>query len=332
MSIGASRLKRANNKIDQSDRILWGAWMSGLPYGAGYGTAPWSANTWNQFEANAGKTVSLMHYGLGGWWTEPFPAWVADLCTARGAYPFIDMMADDTVTLASILAGDHDASLVTWARAVRDWGKPMFFRWSAEMNGSWHSYSNEEIATPGIYAQSWRHIKDITDAEGATNLTWMWCPNIEYGGQISMAQVYPGDAYVDWTALDGYNWGTGSAGFTWMSWYDTFKESYDLLLTLAPGKPIMIAETGSNEDGGSKADWITDAFLTQIPNNFPEIRGVAWFNWPVYESNVTRQWPIESSPEAQAAFAAAIQLPYYQAGSMALPYLNDTNRRKITPL
>src|SRR5205085_10076204 len=127
-----------------------------------------------------------------------------------------------------------------------------------------------------------------------------WVPNVDpYHKFTPYDQLYPGDAYVDWTGLDGFNW----AGSDWMSFSQLYAISYGDLLELAPTKPILISQIGSGESGGSKAAWITD-LLTQLPANFPQIKALVWFNWRIYEKNVWQEWPIESSEAAQAAFAA----------------------------
>jgi endoglucanase len=74
----------------------------------------------------------------------------------------------------------------------------------------------------------------------------------------------------------------------------------------------MIAEMASAEQGGSKADWITDAYSAQIPNNFGRIKAVIWFN----EDKET-DWRIESSPPAQNAFATAFQDNFYARNQYA---------------
>ena len=102
----------------------------------------------------------------------------------------------------------------------------------------------------------WRHVHDVFTAQGATNVTWVWCPNIQGPKSTSLAEMYPGDSYVDWTCVDGYNWGTDQgnewqtfnqifAGSSYNGWYNT----YQLLQQLAPSKPIMIGETASSENG-----------------------------------------------------------------------------------
>lgn len=331
MSSIARRMQRVRAP---HQRILWGAWIQGSTYGPGYVNPPWDTNTWDTFESHAGKKVSLLHFGFTPWWQDPFYTGTAESVSSRGAYPFIDMMFDDPNhrTLRDIAAGVYDSSWITWCQGAKAWGKPFMFRWCGEMNGYWRDYGQEEISYPGSFVAAWRHIKTLADTVGATNITWVWCPNVEYGGPIPLAQVFPGEAYIDWSSLDGYNWGTsGNAAGTgeWTTFYDVFKPSYDIVLSLAPSKPIIISETACNEGGGSKAAWITDAFLTQLPQNFPRIRAVAWFNWPIGENGVTQQWPIESSPPAQSAFASAIASPYFIAGNTSLPYLNSTSLQKV---
>lgn len=102
----------------------------------------------------------------------------------------------------------------------------------------------------------------------------------------------------------------------WQSFSAVFASSYSKLLQLAPTKPILVAETSSEESGGSKADWITDLLSVQLPQNFPRIKALVWFNWRFYDAGLKYWWPweIESSPSAQAAFAAGIASSYYAPG------------------
>jgi endoglucanase len=81
----------------------------------------------------------------------------------------------------------------------------------------------------------------------------------------------------------------------------------------------MVAETACAEQGGSKADWIADAYSTQIPNNFEKIKAVIWFN-----ENKETDWRIESSPAAQNAFATAIQSNFYAT--------NEYGSLRISPI
>src|SRR5215211_474809 len=312
-----------------SRSIFWGAYIEGAQtyshlYGGSWGGGPWDSRTWNKFESNAGKKVSIQHYGQPPPWEQGFVAHTANLVTGRGAVPLMSM-GSWNASLADVATGVYDDSLTTWAQAVKAWGKPFFFRWNWEMNGPWFAWGAQAARDPATFVAAWRHFHDLTNRVGASNITWVWCPNLEYGASTPYEQLYPGHSYVDWTCLDGYNQESTSVGFARL-----YTRSYKHLLKIAPTKPIMIGEIASREYGAAdKAAWITDTLSTQLPKKFPRIKAVVWFNWRIYEIGSWWDWPIESSSAARAAFANAISSPYYATGGKIprLPRLS-----KVKPL
>jgi hypothetical protein len=322
-------IKVSNDAVTrQSSAIYWGAYIEGSQtyghvYGGNWGNAPWDAATWSRFESNAGKPVSIEHYGQPPPWEHAFDALPARLVHNRGAIPAIDMSTKD-VPLREIASGTYDESIAEWAKAAKKWGRPFFLILDVEMNGGWEPYApgvNGNTALDFVHA--WRHMHDIFTAVGATNATWVWAPNVDRGNQfVPYDQLYPGDAYVDWTGLDGYD-SDGASSFS-----SVFASSYEKLLALAPTKPIMITQSGAAESG-AKAAWIDDALQKQLPHFFPGVKAFLWFNWRIYERGRWLDWEIESSPAAQAAFAAAISSAYYQPGGRvaSLPVLS-----KVQPL
>jgi beta-mannanase len=108
-------------------------------------------------------------------------------------------MTSGGVALRSIADGLYDSSLKTWAQQVAAWGHPLFLRWDWEMNGNWQPYSpGVNGNTASDFVNAWRHFHDLTAQAGASNVTWVWCPNVDPGNIYTpYAQVYPGDAYVD---------------------------------------------------------------------------------------------------------------------------------------
>ncbi len=184
------------------------------------------------------------------------------------------------------------------------------------MNGAWFPWSEGVNGNqPGEFVAAWRHVHDIFTAVGATNATWVWCPNVDPTGKLQdLAPLYPGDDYVDWTGLDGYNWGTNPASpDRWRSFDQLFDSTYDQIVeTIAPSKPLVIGEIGSTEYGGSKADWIGEA-LSRLPTNYPKLRGLLWFE----KFDDGMDWPIETSSSATSAFASGIQNPSYLGNSFA---------------
>jgi len=293
-----------------------------------------AGGAFDSFEATAQKKMAIIHWGqswqMNGSYQEFYAPWF-DKVRAHGSIPLIDWasrrleggVSQPDFQLSAIYNGVHDSYIRQWALDAKAWGQPFFLRFDWEMNGDWQFPWSEQLNgnQPGDYIKAWRHVHDIFSQAGATNVTWVWCPNISSGTTRPMSSLYPGDAYVDWTCLDGYNKET-----QWLDPYSVFTgsqtdwlyDSYQEILHVAPTKPIMIGETASNEagDGGSKkAAWITDFLTNHVPKDFPKIKAIVWFNWD--DDNPAYTFPIESSQPSQSAFAAAIASSYYAANDFA---------------
>ena len=165
------------------------------------------------------------------------------------------------------------------------------------MNGRWFPWgttpSNQNTAADFVAA--WRHVHDLFTAAGATNVLWVWCPNLDDPGHTTgLDELYPGDSYVDWTCLDGYNFGS-----PWTSFAKLYATSYDQILAIAPNKPMILGEVASTERGGSKARWISRMFAA-LSTRFPQIHGLLWYD--VRDRAHHRDWPIETSKTSSAAF------------------------------
>ena len=80
---------------------------------------------------------------------------------------------------------------------------------------------------------------------------------------------------------------------------DLFGPGLAELRRLAPGKQVLIAETSSAEQGGSKADWNTG--LISYLAAQPDVTAVVWFNF-----NKETDWRINSSASSATALAAAL--------------------------
>lgn len=175
----------------------------------------------------------------------------------------------------------------------------MLIRWAPEMNGDWRPWSPVTNGNrAGEYVQAWNHVRAVFDQVGANNAEWVWNPIIASGGAVPLADVFPGEAAVDYTALDGYNWGD-SRSWGWQTYEDIFAPSVVELATLAPNTPWFIAETGS-APGDLKDEWITDT-LTRAHKDGAV--GVVWF-----EFNKETDWRLSADADSIAAtqpFAAS---------------------------
>jgi len=308
-----------------SPTMYWGAWVKNST-----GEPPFKMTAQSVFETNVGQTASLIH------WSSPFASQA--FCNNSGVY-YCEFQTNEFETIRShgsipffswapggvsgsdkqIAEGSEDSYIEKWALAAKNWGHPFFLRFAWEMNASWfrwgQGHHKEEEISKGVktgktiefdntaedYAQMWRHIYGIFAAVGVTNVTWVWCPNIDISGTeyASMGPLYPGNEYVDWTCLDGYNWDS-----PWTSFNSLFTGSYsNITSTIAPSKPMVIGETASTESGGSKSEWITSMF-TSLASSYPKVHGLLWFD-KINEG--PGDWPIESSTTATTAFANGIQ-------------------------
>jgi hypothetical protein len=300
--------------------LYWGAWV-GTQY---TGTeAPWDMNALADFEQLAGKQVSMVHFAapFADCSRKPcsfygFPTTPMENIRKRGAIPFFSWSSQSTPSslnepefqLSDVIAGTYDSYIRSFATAAKNWGHPFFLRFDWEMNGNWFPWSEGVNGNKaGEYVAAWRHVHDIFTQVGATNATWVWCPNVDSANEFhDLASLYPGDEYVDWTSLDGYNWG----GSRWTSFKDLYGPTYHRITdTIAPSKPMIIGEVGSSENGGSKAAWIAD-MLKRLPTEFPKIHGLLWF-----DKYMEGDWPIDTSSSATSAFASGISSSSYLTGN-----------------
>jgi hypothetical protein len=298
-----------------SGPLYWGAWIKGSA-----GEAPWSMTAATNFEQLLGKKLSLIN------WSSPFNLGACNgYCSFQtpqfqavrdhGSIPFFSWNpgpGGGAYSDAQIAAGSQDAYIKAWAQAAKKWGHPFFLRFAWEMNGSWFPWGvGNNGTTAADYVAMWRHVHDVFASVGATNATWVWCPNIDpYGKRAPLASVYPGSAYVDWTCLDGYN-----GANPWTSFKGLFKSTYDQIVnTVAPGKPMVVGETASTESGGSKADWI-GWMMKILPIEFPQIRGLLWFDKQEPGPGGRSDWPLESSAAASSAFASGLQSGSFSGNS-----------------
>jgi len=244
------------------------------------------------FESMVGRRLDIdMHFYQ---WDAAFPTaleqWDATNCR-------VPMISWAGTRLDDVNSGGQDKLICARARAVAQFGQPVFIRWGYEMNGDWFDWTAARSSdTAAAFVAAWRRIHRIFEAAGARNATWVWAPNetaLPTESWRDPRRYYPGDDVVDWVGIDGYNWGSSSSSSAWRSFSEIFTPVY---AAYAARKPIMIAETASTEDGGSKATWIDD-MNRSLSSEFPQVRALVWFH-----SNKETDWRVDSSPAALDAF------------------------------
>ena len=296
--------------------------------------APGDANAVSAYQSRAGRlpAVWMIFQGWTGW--NGFPTSEARRARQLGGRllvtwePWNGDQSAAKWSCRSVAGGAQDAYIRQYARAVKSSGVPVMIRLAHEMNGDWYPWGTAYTSgsrrhngnSPGSYVAMWRHIVAIFRAEGARNVQWVWAPNIQFLNRFNsegdqradLAALYPGDAYVDWIGLSVYN---DTSKQSWRTFADLFDGTYRTLTQIS-SKPMMIAELGATESGApsgtSKAAWISQTLLCDIPAQYPRVKLVNWFcrdKTGFGEAN----YRFDSSPGALQAFRVAVNSPLYGA-------------------
>jgi beta-mannanase len=303
-SIVAPESVRAALAAPNSSRIALGAFAAGVP---------WGFENIDEFSRLAGQKPAIIHWFEH--WLMNFESERMDAAVSREGVPLVSWEPWDwekpveqpDYTLKTIVEGKHDAYIRQWARSAAAWGKPFYLRFAPEMNGDWRPWSaGVNGNTSAEFVSAWRKVYSIFRREGATNARWVWSPISQYEGSTPFKELYPGDAYVDWVGLDGYNWGTTQSWSRWQRFTEIFSKSY-VTLTRMTRKPMMIPEMASAELGGDKAAWVKNTFLREIPTKYPRIKAVVWFH-----ADKETDWRINSSPDMLRAYQEVVANARFQ--------------------
>lgn len=275
------------------------------------------------YEAAAGRTVAWVEFGHE-WETDgrAFPLSVATSIRNRGATPLIflnlrsvDEGPDPVYTLADIISGKYDSDLAVWADEAKNFGSELIVNWGWEMNGDWTpwngSHNGGETEGPERFKEAYRHIIELMNGRGATNIRWGFHVNFPESPSDSwnaFENYYPGDDVIDCTGVSiyGAQKPTDSSLPSFVSNMDT---AYSRLIQMAPEKPVFVFElaTTSTHSGGNQATWADEALEGILTDRWPNVRGFAW--WNDYWENDSdpandTEMRVEAVPELASVFKA----------------------------
>ena len=262
-----------------SSTLKWGVFL-------GSGTS----DNLTAFEQSVGNTADMQATFVG--WGDNFPTALATQLKASGK-TLVIFWEQYGVTLDSINAGDSDAYIKTFAADAQASGASVMLAPFHEMNGNWDPWDGTVgNNTPTKLINAWRHVHDLFSS--ATNVKFAWDVNnvsVPNTAANAINVYYPGDAYVDYVAVDGFN-------FDSKTWSQVFPAS--LMNSLASyNKPVYILSTAS-VPSAQKAQWILD-MGAQI-KNYPSVVGWVWFN----QNGADGNWLVNSDSASLAAFKSII--------------------------
>jgi len=223
-------------------------------------------------------------------WHERFQAIFAQQAWRHHTIVLVQM-EPFAVSMASIAAGDSDPYLRAYADAVRGFGHPVILSFGHEVNGPWYPWGTNTPAR--LYRAVWRHIVTVFRQQGAGNVTWLWAVNI--GLLPALRLRYPGRAYVNWIGVTGYYTSADS------NFANVLAQTIAYMRRLAPGKPVLIDETGI-ATGPARPAQIMNLFRAARRDN---LLGVVYFDVRQSGGAYQQDWQLEGDPASVAAFRRA---------------------------
>lgn len=195
-----------------------------------------------------------------------------------------------------IARGDHDGYVTAWAARLAGFlagadghlgtadDRRAYLRLGHEPNGDWYPWGAAAGRNrPADYVAMWRRVHGLVRAAGLGPdvVQWVWAVNAEDVGGYAAEAFYPADEYVDWVAVDGYNWGTSESWSSWRNPEAVLGPMVSRLRQLAAGKPLAVTEvasassTASGADVAAKSTWIADLHAWAPANG---VGLLVWFN------------------------------------------------------
>jgi hypothetical protein len=285
------------------------------PDGDYFGVATYNGPTAEATDAvtqASGQRPRILQYYQG--WKQPFKAADAELTYEQGALPLLTWEPrgrtldkyQPEYALKQIAAGAHDAYIIGFARAVKATGRPLALRFAHEMNGTWYPWSEGNNGnSSGDYVKAYRHIHDLFQAVGATDVIWVWSPNVIRGAKAGLEPLYPGDQYVDWIGIDGYGFGESTATEVLQPTLNVLRKFSD--------KPVLLSETGSSP-GSQQPGWTADLF--RWINKTPNVIGFVWFQFSKDQGG-QYDYRFDINPATKAAFRNGLNSLHLRAWPVA---------------
>jgi mannan endo-1,4-beta-mannosidase len=292
---------------------------------------------------NRTKTLdNLFGQQLPGIWTNgnvPVVSWEPYLCSTSSTPNDVEVRA---------ARGDYDAYLRAWADRMKAFvsgpdgslgtadDRRVYIRLAHEMNGNWYPWGAAVGGNSAAdYILMWHRVRGIFWEKGldARTVQWIWAVNHEDVGVARAEDYYPGDAYVDWIGIDGYNWGASQSWSTWTAPDAVFGPMVARLRSIST-RPLALTETASSSvtpgavNVAAKSQWITQLFAyATAPAT--QARMIVWFNedkeadWAVFGgSNGDETYRSgRTNYKAYASYRAAVRAANLIPSSAADPRL-----------
>lgn len=228
--------------------------------------------------------------------------WVTDFDPARR--PNLPPRAErEYASLAAIARGDYDFYVAPFATEAKRYGKPLLLRFAHEMNDPYrYPWGPQNGNRPADFVAAWRHVHQVFQKMGATNVLWVWSPHISMPW---FEYYYPGAEWVDWVGFGVLNYGSVATWSRWWSFHQILEKAYPTLSTF--GKPLAVCEFGTLSYGGDVVEWYKQAFY-HLDHTYGRVKAVVLFNQPrdTTMSSYPLNWSVLAERRATALVSREI--------------------------
>lgn len=250
------------------------------------------------FARAVGKKPAIVVFSHEWGVNKSFPSKQFAQIYESGATPWVRLMLRSDIhqnkpeplfTMSRILNGAYDAELRNWAVQVKNLGYPVIVEYGTEVNGKWFPWNGYWTGnTHGAekFRETYRHIFQVLEKEGASNLIRVYHVNWHSDPDESwntIAAYYPGDEFVDIIGVSVYGALTPNEKNV-KPFSEMMDLSYQEIVALNTSKPIIIAETGTdiNNEYINSVVWTKDALMNLSSGRWPGVIGIVWWNsaWP----------------------------------------------------
>jgi hypothetical protein len=207
--------------------------------------------------------------------------------------------------------GVDDSRLRALCAGLASLDRPVFLRVGYEFNGAWNGYQ------PQSYVAAFRYIAQSVRAFGLENVALVWDLSVEAeldaeqgGAAVSEASrrwnaFYPGDAWVDWWAINLFRSEALTAAATQAFLAEADRRRF----------PVMIAESTPFHHSVSEGQRSIDAWFAPYFGLIRSQRGIKAFCYIDWDWSSYPQWAdwgdgrIERDPAVLAFFRAQVRAP-----------------------
>jgi mannan endo-1,4-beta-mannosidase len=253
--------------------------------------APDSLDPVRSFAASAGVRPNLIGEYMS--WGNPLDVGAVQNAWSYGALYYMVWEPYHT-TVAAIADGRSNGYITRFAQTVRALNLPIAISFGHEFNGFWYPWGTTTGTTSAQFVAAWRLIHRLFAAAHASNVIWIWNPNVISGEPLlPLSAYYPGDAYVDWVGVTGYFAASGPATFDGL-YGPTMQE-----IRRFTAKPFIIAET-SVETGPNAV--VAAQNLVSGVRQRSDVLGFVWFDF----DKAGVDWRLGTRPPVRSAIAAGL--------------------------